>query len=207
MDFPGWEKDMTRSDIPLLKHFIEIHNSADMVVTWFGKGFDYKWLQSKAFEYNLPYLAPVPHVDLCYTAKAHFKAGGNSLKNISELGGFTGKKTPVDSYNWRRAAVGYAPAIRKVIAHCKADIEMTTEAYERMRPLVRQHPRVNGVGPCRFCGSDRMQKRGLSLTKLKNQQQRVQCVACHSWDLRALGEFIPGADKEYRTIYPKRKAA
>lgn len=184
MNFPGWQKDMTTADKPLLKHFVEVYNSADVVVGWYSKAFDVKWLNSKCFEYNLPYLAPVTHIDLCFTAKGNFHAGGNGLKNISELGKFKASKTPVDSTHWRRAAVGYAPAIRAVVAHCRADILMTTEAYTRMRPLVRTHPRVAGWGPCRVCGGWNLQRRGIAVTKLKNQQQRIQCQDCATWDQR-----------------------
>ena len=184
MDYPNWQRDMTKSDKPLLRDFIEIYNSADMVVSWFGKGFDTKWLNGKALEYGLPFLAPVAHVDLCFTAKANFKAGGNSLKNISEVGDFVGKKTPVDSENWRRAGVGHAPSIRRVIAHCKADILMTTEAYTRMRPLVRQHPRIGKLGDCAACGSRALNARGRAVTKFKGEYQRYQCNSCGSWGQR-----------------------
>jgi hypothetical protein len=179
-------KDMTTADKPLLRDFIKVYNSADVVVGWYNSMFDRKWLQSKALEYRLPFLAPVTQIDLCFTAKANFHAGGNSLKNISELGDFKASKTPVDSKHWRRAAVGYAPAIKAVVAHCVADIKMTTEAYERMRPLVRNHPRVNDYGPCRTCGEDKLIKRGIAITKLKNQQQRYQCTNCASWENRPL---------------------
>ncbi len=182
MDYEGWDtKDFTKADKPLLRDFIEVHNKADAVVTWFGKGFDYKWLQAKAFEYKMPYLAPIPHIDLCYTAKAHFKAGGNSLKNISEIGEFTAKKSPVDSYNWRRASVGYAPAIKQVIAHCKEDVLMTAEAYDRMRPLIRNGPRMGPPGTCGNCGSEDLVFRGKALTKYKGQYARYQCKKCASW--------------------------
>jgi DNA polymerase elongation subunit (family B) len=188
LDYPNDMKaDLVTSDWQLLRDFVEVHNSADAVVTWYGKGFDYKWLQAKCFEYKLPYLAPIPHIDLCFTAKAHFKAGGNSLKNISELGGFKQSKTPVDSDNWRRAAVGEEWAIRNVISHCKSDVQMTSEAYTRMKPLIRNGPRMGPVGTCSNCGSDALTFRGRALTKYKGEFTRFSCKDCGSWGQKPRG--------------------
>lgn len=186
LDYSPEKGGFTRRDYGLVRDFIKIHNEADMVVTWYGKGFDAKWLNGKALEYGLPFLAPVPHVDLCFTAKANFKAGGNSLKNISEVAGFRASKTPLDCQTWRRAAVGEEPAIRNVIKHCIADVAMTAEAYERMRPLVRMHPRLGALGHCGTCGSERLVSKGKAVTKYKGEYNRFKCSDCGSWGQKPL---------------------
>jgi uncharacterized protein YprB with RNaseH-like and TPR domain len=185
MDYPNWKRDMTTCDKRLVRDFVKVLGQADMIVTWYGKMFDWKYIIGKCFEYGIEYPEPVPHVDLCFTAKANFVVGGNSLKNVSEVGGFTrGAKTPVGRPEWRKAAVGHVPSIRYVIEHCRQDVVLLEEAYDRMRPLVRQHPRVRGWNPCRVCGSMALQLRGTALTTTKGPRVRVHCTNCGAWESR-----------------------
>src|SRR5712664_3569620 len=82
MDYVGWKKDVT-DDSKLLKDFHKILNEADMLVTYFGKGFDMKMLQSKFLEIGLPVLPNTPHVDLFFTVKANMTLTRKSLDNVS----------------------------------------------------------------------------------------------------------------------------
>lgn len=172
-------------DRPLVKHVHEIMGSADMWVTYFGKGFDVPFLNSKFLEYGLSILPNIPHVDLYFTVKSNMSLSRKSLQNVAYHLDLEAKKTPVEGRIWKKAMIGDQKSLLYIIKHCRSDVLLLEEAYLRLRPLVRTHPRVSGFGPCRYCGSTRLQRRGIAITKLKNEQQRIQCQACGGWDQRA----------------------
>jgi len=183
MDYEGWESDVT-DDSSLVADFLRVYEEADMVVSYFGKGFDNKFLNAKLLEYQLGILPNTPHVDLYFTVKANLALSRKSLQNVGYHLSLSNEKTPVEGKIWRQAQVGKPSAIKYVIKHCRADVLILEEAYTRLRPLVRTHPRVRGCGPCRSCGSTHVQRRGVALTALLGPRVRVQCQSCGAWESR-----------------------
>lgn len=180
MDYPGWRKDVT-DDSRLVKDFHKIMMEADMYVTYFGKGFDLKWMNTKFLQHGLPILPNTAHVDLFYTAKSNLNLSRKSLDNVSRAFGLEEKKYRVDGDIWKRARVGDPECLKQVIEHCYADILITQQAYELLRPLVRQHPRVSEFYTCRNCGGDHLQRRGAMLSTTKGKKIRFQCMDCAAW--------------------------
>src|SRR5688572_15746784 len=183
MDYEGWEEDVT-NDKKLVADFIKVYNSADMTVTYFGTGFDRKALIAKALEHNLPLPANVPMVDLFCTVKSNMAISRKSLQNVGYYLGLSNEKTPVEGKVWRRAMSGHGPSIKYIKNHCEADVLILEEAYLKLRPLVRTHPRVSSdYAACRTCGG-KVISRGRAITKLKGVQYRFQCKQCGGWETR-----------------------
>jgi uncharacterized protein YprB with RNaseH-like and TPR domain len=189
-DYAGWKKDPSdcKKLLKLLTDFKKVWDTADIVVSYFGKGFDMKFLNAKTFEYDMEPLRQFngpSHVDCFYTVKGTMALSRKSLQNVGYVGGFSAEKTPVEGKIWRRAATGHAPSIKYIIDHCYADIELLEEAYDRLKPYMKQHPRVSGYGPCRQCGSTKLEGRGYLVTQLKGKVQRIHCNNCGAWDQRS----------------------
>ena len=173
-------------DRALVRQAHAIMSQADVMLTFNGKNFDIKYMQSKFMRYGLPALPEISHVDLYQTARTKMRLTRKSLANISHYLQLTNEKTKLDWDIWRRAAKGYTKEIRYIRDHGAADIYVTQELYEKhMRQYVRQHPRVSGYGPCRRCGADTLERRGVAVTILKGQQHRYQCRTCAGWEQRA----------------------
>lgn len=173
------------SDVALLERVWEILSTADVVVTWYGKGFDEKFLNTRMLDAGLPPMPNVPHVDLYFTAKHKLKLSSNRLASVQEFLRLPVAKTPLTRNTWRAAEAGDAKALKYIEHHCLMDVEVLEGAYLKLRPFVRQHPRVNGYGPCRVCGAE-VQSRGIVLTAKKNEKRRVWCPKCGHWDSRKL---------------------
>lgn len=184
MDYDGWRDDPTY-DGHLLADFRDVYEQADMVVTYYGKGFDIKFLQAKMLEWDLGILPNTPHVDLYFTVKHNLRLSRRSLANVGYFLGLNAEKTPIEGKMWRSAQAGNHKAIKYVIDHCRADVLVLEEAYLKLRPLVRTHPRVRGWDPCRVCGSNHLQHRGPAITVTKGARHRVQCQDCGAWETRS----------------------
>lgn len=184
MDYDGWEKDVI-DDKKLVRDFHKVMMEADMLVGFYSKGFDLPWIQSKFLEYNLPVLPLIPHVDLYYVARSNLRLGRKSLDNISSFMKLGSKKYYVSGSIWKRARIGDPAALDKVVKHCHADIVLTEKLYLKLRPLVRQHPRLNGWLPCANCGGSNLQRRGYAITRTQGKKIRVWCRDCGSWENRS----------------------
>lgn len=181
-DFPGktiWDER------PLLKEVHKQMSNADIWVSYYGTGFDVPYLTAKFLEYDLPVLPNIPHKDLYYTVKSNLAISRKSLQNVGYYLGLSHEKTPVEGKIWKKAMCGDEGSLKYIVDHCSADVLVLEELYLRLRPLIRMHPRVNGLAPCRYCGGEKLQKRGRILTHLKNEKQRIFCKSCGGWDSRA----------------------
>lgn len=184
MDYEGWEKDVT-NDKKLVQDFYKVLMEADLIVTYFGKGFDWKYITAKLLEHGLPPLPNIPHIDLFYTVKNNMALSRKSLDNVARFLDLENQKSPVTGKMWKQAQIGNKNAIKYVIKHCKFDVLVLEELYLKLRPLVRQHPRVGEVRNCSACGSNRLHRRGRALsTVAKTERYRYQCQDCRHWSVR-----------------------
>ena len=193
----------TAQDDKLMQRVYDKINEADMVVTWYGKGFDWKFLNTRMLEAGLPPLPDLPHVDLFYTAKHNLALTSNRLANVQEFLRLKTAKTQLTKRVWRRAQAGHVDAIEYIVDHCLKDVEVLDQAYEKLKPYVRQHPRVvpAALEGCRVCGGA-VQSRGRAMTILKGPRQRVQCSQCGAWETRSMSTATPKT-----TSTPGRRAA
>lgn len=168
-----------------------ILESADIWVTYNGKRYDVPFIQCKMLEYDLGVLPPTPHVDLYYTVKHPLQTlSRKRLDTVSYYLQTGAEKSPVEGRIWVSAMMGDRSAMRYIVRHCRADVEVLEEVYTRLRPLVRQHPRVSGYGPCRACGSTHLQRRGQTPTTMRGPRVRVFCPSCGTWESRPLRDMV-----------------
>jgi uncharacterized protein YprB with RNaseH-like and TPR domain len=181
LDYPG---ESIIDDQNLVKAFNKVLAEAEMVITYFGKGFDQPWMIGKFLEYRLQALPNVPHVDLFFTAKSNLHVSRKSLDNLVSYFQL-GKKYWVTHRDWKLAKAGDEHAIKEVIKHCYVDVNLTEKLYTLLRPYIRLHPRIAGWLPCRYCGSTKLQRRGYAMTITKGRRIRIQCQSCSGWDTRS----------------------
>jgi len=166
----------------------------DVLLSYYGKGYDIPFLNSKMLEYKLAPLPNTPHIDIYWTAKSNFSLSRKSMQNVAYFSQVAHEKSGVEGRLWKAAMAGNQKALRQIEIHNIADIEVLRDVYIELRPYVRTHPYVNrqDSGACRFCGVSALQKRGLYVTHIKNDQQRVHCQNCGSWDRRPLDKTWAG---------------
>jgi uncharacterized protein YprB with RNaseH-like and TPR domain len=182
-DFPP--KRGEEPDAGLMRHLHSlITNEADIIVSWYGKEYDRKFLNTRML---MSGLAPMPplnaeHVDLYYTARGNFAFHSNRLQSVSEAMECPWSKTPVRADVWRKAMRGDAKAFAYVVDHCKLDVKILDWIYGRIKGYVRQHPWMGRKGiECRVCGSAKLHSRGYTVTTGGAPRQRFQCQDCGAW--------------------------
>jgi hypothetical protein len=61
-----------------------------------------------------------------------------------------------------------------IVSHCRKDVSVLAEVYERIKPLVLDHPNrglLDGRGGCSVCGAKSVQKRGVYVTRTRKYQR------------------------------------
>jgi uncharacterized protein YprB with RNaseH-like and TPR domain len=173
-------------DKELIKEAIGVIEQADMYVTWYGKQFDQKFLNTRILDAKLKPLPPTPHLDLYWTARMHLKLTSNRLASVQDFLRLPTEKTTLKKRVWRKAQAGHVPSIRYIVDHCEKDVEVLQEAYERLKPYVRQHPVITLL-TSRVCKVDggKMQSKGQVWAGGK-QLRRLKCQKCGAWGKEAL---------------------
>lgn len=173
-------------DRDLIDAFVSsVYNTASLTITYNGIRFDLPYINAKCLEHDLPLPAPVPMLDVYLSiVRGKLALSRKSLQNVCYFLKLSNEKTPVEGRIWKRASSGHKGSLKYIVDHCKADVLVLEEAYMKLRPLLRGHPRVAGWGPCRYCGKDTLQSRGLVLSSDRVQKRRHYCSSCGGWESR-----------------------
>jgi predicted transcriptional regulator len=106
----------------------------------------------------------------------------NRLANVQEFLQLPTAKTQLTKRIWRKAQAGSVPDLEYIIDHCEKDVLVLDQAYEKLKPYIRSHPRMNSVA-CAVCGGDQ-QRRGQALSVLKGIRYRYSCKECGHWETK-----------------------
>lgn len=183
-DFPLFEKDPT-NDKKLVEAYANEISKADIFVGWYSTRYDIPFINSRLIFHGLKPLPPIPHVDGWRIAKYQLKLNSNRLASAASFLGAE-QKTPLDGPTWIKAQAGHKSSISYVVKHCKQDIVVLEQVYEKIKMLAKNHPNVNLVSngstdACPICGTvGRLQKRGFTIAQT-SRKQRWQCQKCGAW--------------------------
>lgn len=170
-------------DKPLVEWFLrEVWDLADMEVGWYNSGHDAPFLRSRALLHGLPPIKDVQSVDMWAKSRGRFKFVNNKLMTYARHLHTHKQKYWTPSDDFEKVLYGDKAAMRRIVKHCRHDVDMTYELYERLRPWWKSHPRTKAFGVvCQTCGSQKLQKRGFAYTALRNVKQRLHCQSCGHW--------------------------
>lgn len=184
-DYPVVKDLAKEPDIHLVSAFHKlITEEADIVITFYGKEFDQKFLNTRMTLAGLPPMPPLgnSHIDLYYTCRHNLRMHSNRLQAVSETLGCPVSKTPVRADIWRRAQRGHQPSVQYVVDHCKRDIEILEWTYLKLRGFIRQHPWVDDTKNCQNCGHHDFMWRKNRLNAKGQLCKQRQCRHCGRYD-------------------------
>lgn len=176
------------NDKNVVKVAAEALSSADVIVSWYGLKFDVPFLNSRLIYHGLPPIdTNVVHLDLWRTSRYKLKLSNNRLNTVQDFLQLDDAKSPLKHATWLRAQQGNKKAIRYIIHHCKQDVKVLEQAYEKLKPLIVNHPNVNLVtgvlNACPKCGVTGMMKKEGHRYTMVTKKQRYSCKACGGWSL------------------------
>lgn len=161
----------------------ELISEADMIVSYNGDNFDLAWIDGGLAQYRLPARPPVASVDLYKTVK-RLRYQSSKLAYIAPLLGIGEKVKNAGWELWAGVANGDRKSWQEMRKYNVGDVELLESGYERLRPYIRNHPRlhdkIKGTPNCAACGSTRVHYKGPLRTQ-ESLYQRFVCVDCGKW--------------------------
>jgi hypothetical protein len=127
-----------RYDRRLVKELLEELNNVDIVITFFGKGFDVPFIRSRAMFYGMkfPSFGTMIHWDLFFYCKRLFRLTRKSLDRITTFLGIEGK-THLQQEDWAEARYGDKAILDKIMIHNREDVKILEMLHEKMEDQVK----------------------------------------------------------------------
>jgi uncharacterized protein YprB with RNaseH-like and TPR domain len=201
LDYRDGTGDLIRAEKRMLKDISERMLNSDVWLGHFSTYYDLPFLNTRLLYHKLPTLpSGFPAIDTWKVARNRLKLRNNRLITISEFLGTEDEKNAIKPEQWIRALGGHKASMDYIVEHNRRDVLVLEEAYERLKPLVSDHPNrglLDGRGGCSICGGTRLQKRGVHVTRTR-KFQRYQCRDCGTWSKGtkpiAIANQAPGAE-------------
>lgn len=192
-DTKEYKKDPT-NDYGLAKGLWDLLDEASIVVGHNSNRFDNRKVNARLIKHGFTPPSPYQTIDTKNVAKKYFAFDSNKLTHLGQYLNL-GQKVETGGFQlWIDCMAGKEDAWKRMIKYNKQDVELLTQIYLKLRPWIDTHHNINvldeRMGSCPKCGSEKIQKRGFSITRTR-KRQRYHCQDCGAWSVGALdGEPI-----------------
>ena len=115
----------------------EMLESLDAWVTYYGKGFDIKMLNTRLLYHRIAPIAKRPHVDMYYSLKSNLLTARRSQAHLLGWLGTPEQKMSVSAEAWNRILSNTKSEMKVMVARCESDVEGLQGLYDRTKHLIR----------------------------------------------------------------------
>lgn len=163
----------------------EMLNEADIVVTFFGNGFDLPWFNTEFKLLGLPKPSPYRSLDIHQICR-QFKLPSKKLAYISKRFGWgKGKFDSGGIRTWLAVMAGDKKVWQAFRKYNMQDVDVLVDAFEDLRSWFPAWFNLNVYADgyeenCNKCGSDDLIRQGFAHTAT-GKYQRFACRRCGSW--------------------------
>lgn len=176
----------SKKDKGLVSAVLQELNKYNVIVTWYGKRHDVKYINGKAAMHGLPYCYEPKHIDLFDTYKHKFSLSSNRLGNAAKIMGVKPKGEICPS-RWSQAREGNYKALQEIADYNINDVDTLYELYQPVKEIISNHPHILALSDfkpkdrikyCKWCGSDKITPSGSYITAAGVKKPRVKCSVC-----------------------------
>lgn len=125
------------NDQRVVRETKEILESFDCWVTYYGKGFDYLFLNTRLLKWGYDPIQPRHHIDMYYVLKAHTKMGRRSQEAYLDFLGTEERKMKVSQNVWSEMGFKLDKHMPTMIERCESDVRGLQNLYDRTKHLIR----------------------------------------------------------------------
>lgn len=110
--------------------------SLDLAVGFYSTRFDLVFINTRLIMLGERPIDHIRHLDLYYTARYKLKLHSNRLDVVAETVLGKSNKTRVVGPIWTRAIMGDNDAMKFIIDHCRRDVQVLGDVFEKLLPFV-----------------------------------------------------------------------
>lgn len=115
------------------KEFLE---KFDCWISYYGKGFDIKFLNTRLLKWGYEPIQPRHHLDMYYVLKHHTVMGRRSQESYLDFLGTEQKKMKVSQNVWSEMGFKMAEHMPVMIERCETDVIGLEQLYNKTRHLI-----------------------------------------------------------------------
>lgn len=128
---PGNDKKVVRE----VKEHLE---SLDCWCTFYGKGYDIPFLNTRLLRWGHPPIQKRPHIDLYFTLKANLLLARGGQGHLLRFLETPQEKMDMSPETWNRILSDFPKEVGIMQARCESDVEGLEGLYERTKHLIRE---------------------------------------------------------------------
>lgn len=137
IDKAPYKRARRRDDLGVAVAIRDFIEQFDFIVTWYGKMFDVKYLNSRLIMGNeRPLRSDLKHLDAIFTARHSMAMHSSRLDAIAKTFRLDIQKTGLDPEIWNDAADGDEEAMDYVAEHCEHDVLVLRKVFHIQKPFV-----------------------------------------------------------------------
>jgi predicted RNA-binding Zn-ribbon protein involved in translation (DUF1610 family) len=169
----------------MLEKLWHLLNECDILITYNGKKFDVPHMNRELLEGGFLPPSPYRNLDLYETVRRVFTFESSSLDFVSKRLEIGAKIEHAGMALWRGCMDGNPECWAKMKSYNMADVRLTEDLYEGIKPWIKVHPSVafdaDGLEiVCPACGSNNLVREGFAYTQV-GKFQRYTCGECGKW--------------------------
>jgi len=126
-------------DEKLVKQLITDISRYDVIVTYYGTGYDIPFIRTRALFWKLPFpqFGYIQHKDVYYMVKSKLCLHRNSLDAATRFLGIKGKNH-IDGIIWGKAKLGDPKSLEYVLDHNTKDCIILEKLHKKLEEFVRK---------------------------------------------------------------------
>ncbi len=123
-------------DKRITQSLVDTLNDFDVIVTYYGEGFDLPFVRSRAIFHNIdfPHYGNILSIDAWKIARVKLKLHSNRLDSVADFFGVN-SKTKLDFRDWVPAVFGDEKALSRILEHNKQDVITLDHVYNKLAPF------------------------------------------------------------------------
>ena len=179
--------DENQCDKQLMKEFVEIYNSADMVIGQNSDKFDNRFVNTRAMKHNLNINTFVKSFDIMKQTKRLFRLPSYSMDYISKYLGIAGKLQHAGIQMWKDIQFGNKKeskaAMQMMCDYNIQDVLTTEEMYLKLRKYMGNVVHLGVLAgeektSCPNCGSHKLELFKTTVTATGVIRRIMRCKKC-----------------------------
>ena len=127
---PGNDQKLVRVVKETLEQF-------DCWCTFYGKGYDIPFLNTRLLKWGLEPIEKRPHIDLYYTLKANVLTARRGQGHLLRFLETPQEKMDMAPESWNRILADFKNEVGTMVKRCESDVEGLEALYNRVKHLIR----------------------------------------------------------------------
>lgn len=125
------------NDIKVVRDLKEALEEYHCWLTYYGKGFDVPFVNTRLLKWGYAPIEPRHHIDLFFTLKANTKMSSKGLGRYASLLGLPEQKMGVSQNIWSEMGFKLASHMPTMVKRCESDTGVTEQLYDKTKHIIK----------------------------------------------------------------------